>query len=137
MLLVDEEGPTRIAIERELLLRDVEVFCARHGRAALQMLSLGILPCLVLVDAGKPGVAGSELRRGLLYTEAYRHLPVQLFDAAAVRSSAGMAEAMGEVRRGLASGCAFLSVFQRAATPRAAQLPSARPPHVRARRPER
>ena len=137
MLLVDEEGPTRIAIERQLILRDVEVFCARHGRAALQMLSLGILPCLVLVDAGKPSVAGSELRRALLYTEAYRHLPVQLFDTVAVRSPALLAEAMDEVRRGLAYGCPFLSVFHREAKPRAPQLPALRPPHGRNRRPER
>jgi CheY-like chemotaxis protein len=137
VLLVDEEGPTRIALERQLILRDVEVLCARHGRAALQMLSLGILPCLVLVDSGKPSVAGTELRRALLYTESYRHLPVQLFDSAAVRAPAALAEAMDEVRRTLAYGCAFLSVFHREATPRAPQLPAQRPPYLRGRRPER
>lgn len=76
VLLVDDDGETRAAVRARLEEIGMEVVCARHGRAALQLLSLGIAPCAMLVDVVKPQVAGAELRRALQYDAALRVIPV-------------------------------------------------------------
>lgn len=54
---------------------------ARHGRAALQLLTLGIRPCVILVDVAKPSVAGTEFRRALSYEPAFCGIPVLVLAA--------------------------------------------------------
>lgn len=63
IILVDDEGEARDALRDHLVAMEVDVLCARHGRAALQLTALGIRPCAFLVEVESPAVAGAELLR--------------------------------------------------------------------------
>lgn len=76
VLLVDEEGDLRDAVQELLTRRGLEVLSARHGRAALQLIALGFRPCVILVDLRKPSVAGAEFRRAQQYDPGLREIPV-------------------------------------------------------------
>lgn len=115
-----------------LLLADFDVICARHGRAALQLLALGIFPCVILVDVVKASVGGSELRRALLYDDRVRHIAVQPFPAPELTTAAGIgvAEVVADVADRASRACPYVAVFRR---PAASQrfLSALRPPRVR------
>lgn len=116
-----------------LLLADFDVTCARHGRAALQLLSLGIYPCVILVDVVKPSVGGTELRRALLYRDQFRRIAVQALPPvegpAALK--AGIADVVESVQGVAARECPYVAVFRRAPLERRSLGRAVRPPLVR------
>jgi CheY-like chemotaxis protein len=81
VVLVDEEGTHRVALAARLMAEGFTVLPARHGRAALQLLTLGIRPCAILVDVVKPSVAGAEFRRALSYEPTFWGMPVVVLAA--------------------------------------------------------
>lgn len=116
-----------------LLLADFDVTCARHGRAALQLLALGIYPCVILVDVAKPSVGGTELRRALLYGDQIRRIAVQALPAPggsfALKNS--VADVVSGVREVAARECPYVAVFRRAPLERRSAARAERPPRVR------
>src|SRR5690348_542634 len=87
LILVDDEGENRNTLRDQLIADGVDVLCARHGRAALQLVALGIRPCAFLVDVESPNVAGAELRRALQYDARLRDVPVGVLPSARERLS--------------------------------------------------
>jgi CheY-like chemotaxis protein len=81
IILVDEESTHRTALAARLTGEGFTVLPARHGRAALQLLTLGIRPCVIVVDVMKPSVAGTEFRRALSYEPAFANIPVLVMKA--------------------------------------------------------
>lgn len=116
-----------------LLLADFDVTCARHGRAALQLLALGIYPCVILVDVVKPSVGGTELRRALLYGDQFRRIAVQALPPidGQVALKSGIAEVVAGVQGVAARECPYVAVFRRAALERRSVARADRPPRVR------
>jgi CheY-like chemotaxis protein len=137
VLIVDEDAAARSFLEMRLLLADFDVTCARHGRAALQLLALGIYPCVILVDVVKPSVGGSELRRALLYGEEFHRIAVQALPAldgrAAMKSD--VADVIGGVLGIADRECPYVAVFRRAPLDRRSAADAVRPPRVRKTRP--
>ncbi len=133
MLIVDEDAAGRSLLEMRLLLADFDVTCARHGRAALQLLALGIYPCVILVDVVKPSVGGSELRRALLYGEQFHRIAVQAMPAVdghgALKS--GVAEIVDGVLGVADRECPYVAVFRRAPLAPRSVLGAVRPPRSR------
>jgi len=133
VLLVDEDAAARSLLEMRLLLADFDVTCARHGRAALQLLALGIYPCVILVDVAKPSVGGTELRRALLYGDQIRRIAVQALPAPggsfALKNS--VADVVSGVREVAARECPYVAVFRRAPLERRSAARAERPPRVR------
>jgi CheY-like chemotaxis protein len=82
LLLVEDEGVFRDQLEELLVTHDFAVVCARHGREALQLLSRGIRPCLILLDLMKPKLAAAEFRRAQSYDAELRNIPVALLPVA-------------------------------------------------------
>jgi CheY-like chemotaxis protein len=83
VILVDEESTHRSALAARLTDEGFTVLPARHGRAALQLLTLGIRPCVIVVDVLKPSVAGTEFRRALSYEPTFTDIPVLVMRALA------------------------------------------------------
>jgi CheY-like chemotaxis protein len=110
VLLVDEEGAARNALRDRLQEAGFEVMSARHGRAALQLLALGIRPCAILVDVRKPGVAGTEFRRAQQYDPELREIPV------VVLADPGATVEVAVVRRAAEQRCWARGAFRRDAT---------------------
>ena len=136
MLIVDEDAAARSFLEMRLLLADFDVTCARLGRAALQLLSLGIYPCVILVVVVKPSVGGSELRRALLYGEEFHRIAVQALPALDGRAvKADVADVIGGVLGIADRECPYVAVFRRAPLDRRSAADAVRPPRVRKSRP--
>ncbi len=133
VILVDDETGARDAVRDQLEAKGADVLCARHGRAALQLVALGLRPCAFLVDVESPGVAGAELRRALQYDAGLRRIPVGVLPP--VRQRFGRASALldvDELLRAATQSCDGLVVFRR--PPTQARLATATRP-LRARRP--
>ncbi len=116
-----------------LLLADFDVTCARHGRAALQLLSLGIYPCVILVDVVKPSVGGTELRRALLYAEQFSRIAVQALPVVDghIAPKPNVSDVVSGVRAVAARECPYVAVFRRAPLEQRSVGRAARPPRVR------
>jgi CheY-like chemotaxis protein len=118
VILVDDEGEGRDALRDHLMAMGVDVLCARHGRAALQLTALGIRPCAFVVDVESPAVAGAELRRALQYDAVLRLVPVGVLPSRRVRASrSGPAIDVAELLRAAGQYCPDLVAFRRLATP--------------------
>lgn len=133
MLIVDEDAAGRSLLEMRLQLTDFDVTCARHGRAALQLLALGIYPCVMLVDVVKPSVGGSELRRALLYGEEFHRIAVQALPPLDGHGGleSGVAEIVGGVLGVADRACPHVAVFRRAPREQRAVVHGVRPPRIR------
>lgn len=116
VILVDDETGAREAIRQELESKGAEVLCARHGRAALQLVALGLRPCAFLVDVESPGVAGAELRRALQYDNGLRHVPVGVLPPIRQRLARGVVVDVDELLRAATQCCEDLVAFRRPAT---------------------
>jgi CheY-like chemotaxis protein len=119
IILVDDEGETRDAVRDHLTAIGADVLCARHGRAALQLVALGMRPCAFLVDIESPGVAGAELRRALQYDTGLRHVPVGVLPPLRQRlGRVGPPLDAAELLRAAAHACEDLVAFRRGPTER-------------------
>jgi hypothetical protein len=117
VILVDDEGEMRDGLRDHLIATGVDVLCARHGRAALQLVALGINPCAFLVDVESPGVAGAELRRALQYDASLRHIPVGVLPPLRQRiARPGPAIDVDELLRAATQCCTDLVAFRRPAS---------------------
>jgi len=117
VILVDDETGARDAVREQLEAKGANVLCARHGRAALQLVALGLRPCAFLVDVESPGVAGAELRRALQYDAGLRHVPVGVLPP--LRHRAGRTNAVvdvDELLRAATQCCDELVAFRRPPT---------------------
>ncbi len=63
VLVVEDDGDSRDALQAILTAHGLEVFCARDGQEALQMLQGGLRPCLIVLDLRMPRMTGGEFRR--------------------------------------------------------------------------
>jgi two-component system, chemotaxis family, chemotaxis protein CheY len=82
VLLVDDDPDLRDSLQLVLEMRGYEVVVARDGADALERLSSGPLPCVVLLDLMMPGMNGVEFRDRQLGDPRLRHLPVVLLTGA-------------------------------------------------------
>jgi CheY-like chemotaxis protein len=115
VILVDDETGARDALREQLETKGADVLCARHGRAALQLVSLGLRPCAFLVDVESPAVAGAELRRALQYDTALRHIPVGVLPSLRQRTGPAAVD-VDELLRAAAQSCEELVAFRRPPT---------------------
>ncbi len=127
VLLVDDDGETRDAIRDHLASIGTEVFCARHGRAALQLIALGIAPCVIVVDVVKPSVAGTEFRRALQYDVALRDIPVAVITCDRLLDAVDF----DHLRTAASEYCPHEASLRRDATPRSFATAFARPARER------
>lgn len=116
VILVDDESEARDAIRARLEAKGADVLCARHGRAALQLIALGMRPCAFLVDVESPGVAGAELRRALQYDAGLRHVPVGVLPPLRERVARHVALDVDELLRAATLCCDELVAFRRPPT---------------------
>jgi CheY-like chemotaxis protein len=117
LILVDDEGEARDALRDRLVADGADVLCARHGRAALQLVALGIRPCAFLVDVDSPDVAGAELRRALQYDPTLRSVPVGVLPPIRQRAlRAGAPIDAAELLRAASQYCPELVAFRRPAS---------------------
>jgi CheY-like chemotaxis protein len=132
ILIVDEDAASRSFLEMRLLVADFDVSCARHGRAALQLLQLGIFPCVILVDVAKASVGGSELRRALIYGEEFRRIVVKTLPTIGSRTvrDSDVADVVAGVVRVTRAECPYLTIFQRPASQRQTIVSAVRPPRT-------
>jgi hypothetical protein len=136
VIVVDAEGAERDAVSDHLLAHGIEALAARHGRAALQLLALGIRPCAMLVDVEKPSVAGAELRRALQYDPVGRTIAVGVLPPGRLRLHSGDGEpglSLATVLASVLRSCPELAAFRRPASHGEPRLPAVRPPSVRGR----
>ncbi len=114
IILVDDEGEGCDTVRDHLLAIGVDVLCARHGRAALQLVALGMRPCAFLVDVESPAVAGAELRRALQYDAGLRHVPVGVLPPRRQRlPRSEITIDVGELLRAATQCCEDLVAFRR------------------------
>ena len=71
----DDEEMTR-AVRLMLNLLDYDVTSFLNARSAVQMLSDGKLPDLLILDINMPEVSGLDLLTYLRHREEWKHLPV-------------------------------------------------------------
>jgi CheY-like chemotaxis protein len=117
VILVDDESDARDAIRAQLESKGADVLCARHGRAALQLVALGMHPCAFVVDVESPAVAGAELRRALQYDPALRHVPVGVLPSLHGRNGRTLAPLdVDEILRAATQCCQELVAFRRPPT---------------------
>jgi CheY-like chemotaxis protein len=130
VVLVDDDGPARDRVRDLLLARGIDALGARHGRAALQLLALGIRPCALFVDLDKPAVAGAELRRALQYDPRYRAIPVGVLPPPSQRDGDGP-DALPAVLGAVLRACPELQAFRRPPTHGGPCVAAVRPPRRR------
>lgn len=76
ILVVDDDGDLRSAIELLLQGEGYQVATARDGQDALRLMRGGLRPALVLTDLMMPRMSGWELRNALREDPALRGIPV-------------------------------------------------------------
>ena len=81
VLVVDDTADTRDAMATLLDVLGCEAHTAASGRAALDVLRGGVVPCLILLDVMMPDMDGAEFRRIQRADPALRDIPVVLVTA--------------------------------------------------------
>jgi len=81
VLVVDDDADLREALVDVLSVEGWSVFTAEHGQEALDMLSSGVRPDVVLLDLMMPVMSGYELRAHQLRRPAIADIPVVVMTA--------------------------------------------------------
>lgn len=81
VMIVDDDDDIRRALEELLRLRGYAVVSAWNGQRALDKLSLGVRPQLILVDLEMPVLDGLQFREAQLKRPEVAHLPVAMYSA--------------------------------------------------------
>ena len=94
VLIVEDNEASRDALSRRLQRRGYEVAVAVDGEQAISV-AHGLLPDLILMDLGMPGVDGWDATRRLKADDATRHIPIIVLSAHAMSSDRELALAAG------------------------------------------
>jgi two-component system chemotaxis response regulator CheY len=89
ILLVEDDGAFRDALEEELTVAGYYVVTARDGQEALELLETIIHPGLVLLDLMLPRLNGWEVLDALQSDPRFANLPVAVVTAFSDRAPAG------------------------------------------------
>jgi CheY-like chemotaxis protein len=81
ILVVDDDLDTRDSIAESLEDEGYQVVCAGDGVEALEKLSAGPLPKLILLDYTMPRMSGAEFRVEMARVSEWRAIPVVLLTA--------------------------------------------------------
>lgn len=84
VLIVDDEPDNVGVIELVLGFHNARVRTAESGPKCLQLMEQ-VVPTLLLVDIQMPGMSGIELMEKVREREAWRHIPVVVVTAHAMR----------------------------------------------------
>lgn len=76
VLLVEDDASTVEALGHALEVAGFETRTAPHGRAALEVLSDGFLPHVIVLDLSMPVMSGPELHRALRQHPEWAHIPI-------------------------------------------------------------
>jgi CheY-like chemotaxis protein len=96
VLVIDDDRPLMEGLV-ELLEEDgYAAVSASNGREALDMLSDGLKPDVILLDLVMPVMNGWEFRREQMHDDALKSIPVVVFTAAGFSASRVKAE-FGEI----------------------------------------
>jgi len=94
ILVVEDNEPSRDALCRRLERRGYTVLSAEDGEQAVAI-GQTLLPDLILMDLGLPGIDGWEATRRLKAREATRRIPLIVLSAHAMPNDREMALAAG------------------------------------------
>ena len=94
VLIVEDNEASRDALSRRLQRRGYQVAVAVDGEQAISV-AHGIMPDLILMDLGMPGVDGWDATRRLKGDDATRHIPIIVLSAHAMSSDRELALAAG------------------------------------------
>src|SRR4051812_17075886 len=87
VLVVDDDRPLREALSDGLALEGYEVVSVADGQAALDHLSRGERPCLILLDLMMPIMDGKTFRRAMLDDLTLPEIPVVVITAGGLQGA--------------------------------------------------
>ncbi|MGD9765948.1 MAG: response regulator [Candidatus Binatia bacterium] len=79
VLLIDDNPDVRVAMREWLRLDGYRVADAWNGRDALEQLSGGLHPCVILMDLNMPVMNGFEFRQEQLRRPDISHIPIVVY----------------------------------------------------------
>ena len=82
ILIVDDDPLMRSTVQRALRQKRVDVACAENGQKALDMLSSGLRPNLILLDIDMPKMNGLEVLSQLKQDPTLAPIPVVIISGA-------------------------------------------------------
>ena len=94
ILIVEDNEPSRDVLARRLERRGYDVVAAVDGHNGISVAE-SILPDLILMDLGLPGIDGWEATRRLKGDAATRHIPIIVLSAHAMTNDRELAIAAG------------------------------------------
>ena len=81
ILIVDDEPVNLTVLSNQLSLHNYQVIQANNGQKALDLLSQGFLPDLILLDVMMPGMTGYEVTQRVRETWGLHQLPIMMLTA--------------------------------------------------------
>src|SRR5688500_20050595 len=94
VLIVEDNEPSRDALSRRLERRGYRVLPAHDGQSAVDI-ATELLPDIILMDLGLPGIDGWEATARLKRAALTRHIPIIVLSAHAMPSDREMALVAG------------------------------------------
>jgi len=82
VFVVEDDVDTRDMVRRFLELEGFPVEVASNGKQALERLSAGVTPCVILLDLMMPIMDGWQFRRQQVQDQALADIPVIIVSAA-------------------------------------------------------
>ncbi len=86
VLVVDDDPDIRETLREVIEAEGFAVVCAANGRAALDALSTGLRPSLIVLDLMMPSMSGWELLAAIRADRSLADLPVAVISAAGGRA---------------------------------------------------
>lgn len=83
MLLVEDNADTREVLTMLVEFEGYPVVAVENGKEALDQLTSGLTPCLILLDFHMPVMNGREFRQEQLRLRVQPDVPVVMYSAAA------------------------------------------------------
>jgi CheY-like chemotaxis protein len=90
ILIVEDDKDLRDSLSDALRLEGYTVVCAENGEAALNHLSTGARPCIILLDLMMPVMDGWTFHRELKKDQALAGIPIIVMTAASVARAAAV-----------------------------------------------
>jgi CheY-like chemotaxis protein len=90
VFVVEDDHDTRDMLGRFLELEGFQVEVAANGRQALDRLSAGVLPCVIVLDLMMPVMDGWQFRRQQVLDSEIADIPVIVVSAAGKDRMAGI-----------------------------------------------
>jgi two-component system chemotaxis response regulator CheY len=86
ILVVEDDEGIREFLQIVLEMEGFAVLLASNGKEALEILSQGVNPCLIILDLMMPVMDGWQFNKERIKTEAWANIPVVVFTAFAERA---------------------------------------------------